>query len=113
VETREYERLARSLFADSERIGIRAYLAECPEGGDVIPGLSGLRKLRWSHQNRNKGKRGGTRVIYFYALSNGTVVLLHAYSKDKQKDLTDADQKKLKAAVQALKAAFSERLKHH
>ena len=37
-----------------------------PEAGDLIPGTSGLRKLRWSERRRGKGKRGGIRVIYYW-----------------------------------------------
>jgi mRNA-degrading endonuclease RelE of RelBE toxin-antitoxin system len=111
IETREYERLADLLFTSEERDGIRAFLAECPQAGDVIPHLSGMWKLRWTHEARNKGKRGGTRVIYFYALSDATIVLLYAYSKEQKEDLTDADRKNLKAAVEALKAAFAKRRK--
>lgn len=72
-----------------------AALAEYPEGGDIVQGLSGLRKLRWTQQNRNKGTRGGTRVVYFDAVSAQTIVLLYLYSKREKEDLTDADRKQL------------------
>jgi hypothetical protein len=54
----------------------------------------------------NKGKRGGTRIVYFYALAD-RIVLLCAYSKDEKEDLTNADRKNLKAAAEELKAAIT------
>jgi len=41
-------------------------------------------------------------------LSGSTIVLLHAYSKENKEDLTNADRKNLKTAVEALKGAFAE-----
>lgn len=38
---------------------------EDPEAGDVIKDAAGLRKLRFADTRRNKGKRGGLRVIYY------------------------------------------------
>jgi hypothetical protein len=37
-----------------------------PEAGDMIEGTGGLRKMRFRHPRRAKGKRGGLRVIYYY-----------------------------------------------
>jgi mRNA-degrading endonuclease RelE of RelBE toxin-antitoxin system len=62
--------------------------------------------LRWTQRSRNKGKRGGTRIVYFYAVPE-RIVLLYAYSKDEKEDLTNADRKNLKAAADELKAAIA------
>ena len=72
----------------------------------MVPGLSGLRKLRRTERSRNKGKRGGTRIVYFYAVPE-RIVLLYVYSKDQKDDLTNADRKNLKAAASELKAAIA------
>jgi hypothetical protein len=50
-----------------------------PQADDVIPGTSGLRKLRWSRAGM--GKRGGARVIYFNQLSDGVIALLMVCTK--------------------------------
>ena len=68
-----------------------------PEMGEVIPGTKGLRKLRWSLGQ--KGKRGGSRVIYYYYLPENLILLLAAYAKNRQEDLDAAEKKVLKAAV--------------
>ncbi|WP_081729307.1 helix-turn-helix domain-containing protein [Pseudomonas sp. QTF5] len=44
-------------------------------------GSGGLRKVRWSRSGM--GKRGGTRVIYYNTLSEGSIWLLIAYTKTK------------------------------
>ena len=109
LETEAYTLRSEALLTREEQEGLRSFLAECPESGDVVPGLAGLRKLRWTQQRRNKGKRGGTRVVYFYALSVHTVVLLYMYSKDEKENLTNADRKQLKEAVADLKEAIASR----
>ena len=64
----------------------------------MIPGTKGLRKLRWSVGNR--GKRGGSRVIYYYHVPENLILLLSAYAKSQQVDMDLAEKKILKAAVE-------------
>lgn len=40
-----------------------------PSAGDVIKGTGGLRKIRW--QGSGRGKRGGVRVVYYWASTTG------------------------------------------
>ena len=75
-----------------------AYLSQFPEKGDVIPGTKGLRKLRWSVGNR--GKRGGSRIIYYYHLPENLILLLSAYAKSQQEDMDVEEKKILKAALE-------------
>ena len=58
-----FSKRAKKLFTEVEIEALAAYLSQFPEKGDVIPGTKGLRKLRWSVGSR--GKRGGSRVIYY------------------------------------------------
>ncbi len=82
---------------------VRRSIAENPDVHDVVPGLGGIRKARWGQESRNKGKRGGVRVIYFYALSAGAVVLIDIYSKAEKEDLCAADKKWLRRALEEIK----------
>jgi mRNA-degrading endonuclease RelE of RelBE toxin-antitoxin system len=107
VETETYRARAARLLSEAEREELRAHLAERPTAHDVIPGLGGLRKARWGQPSRNKGKRGGVRVIYFYALSAHLVALLDVYSKEEKGDLSHADKKRLRAALEAVKRSVS------
>lgn len=63
-----------------------------------MQGLEGLRKIRFSLGN--KGKSGGGRAIYYLMISDDLVIMIFAYRKSEQADLT-ADQRK--AALLILK----------
>ena len=64
-----------------------------PDAGDLIRGTGGLRKIRW--EGAGRGKRGGVRVIYYWARRDAVILLLLIYSKTQQDDLT-AQQKALR-----------------
>ena len=51
---------------------------------------------------RDRGKRGGIRVIYYYVDSAGTIYLLMAYAKNEQADLTPSQKKALKQVIEGL-----------
>jgi hypothetical protein len=61
-----------------------------PNAGDVIPGLGGIRKIRFAIGG--KGKRGGGRAIYFLLMADETILMLTAYSKAEQEDLSQAQK---------------------
>jgi mRNA-degrading endonuclease RelE of RelBE toxin-antitoxin system len=105
-ETGNYRRKAARLLSEAERVEVRAHLAVNPEAHDVIPGLGGLRKARWGQESRGKGKRGGVRIIYFYALSAGMVALIDIYSKGEKTDLNEVDKKWLRRELAEIKAAL-------
>jgi len=68
--------------------------------------------MRWADARRGKGRRGGLRVIYYYLASDQQIWLMTLYSKDETADLTAAEKKALKAAIEnelALRAAARER----
>ena len=62
------------------------FLLLSPDAGDVIPGGSGLRKLRWAAQER--GKQGGARVIYCRHVPGECVYLIYAYAKSARENMT-------------------------
>jgi len=88
VETPIFTRLIRELLTDEEYRLLQWGLVARPELGALVPGGHGLRKIRWS--SRGKGKRGGLRILYYWAAANGTIYLLYAYSKREKEDLTRA-----------------------
>lgn len=77
--------VTRILNAEECRL-LQLHLVADPEAGDLIPGTGGLRKLRWSGSGR--GKRGGSRVIYYWAEKHHTLLLLMLYTKNELDDLT-------------------------
>lgn len=46
------------------------------------------------------GKRGGCRVLYFWHEGDGVIYLLFAFSKNDREDLTTAQVKVLRRAVE-------------
>jgi len=73
-------------------------LVNRPDVGKIIPGSGGLRKLRWSAKGH--GKRGGIRSIYYWFVSQDTILLLYAYPKSKRDDLTPEQLKQLRKLVE-------------
>jgi hypothetical protein len=56
------------------------YVALFPEAGDLIPETGGLRKLRWTA--KGKGKRGGSRVIYYFHNLDVPLFLMAIFAKE-------------------------------
>ena len=79
VETIHFTRLVKNYLTDDEYAALQVSMIADPEVGTVIPGLRGVRKLRWRAAAR--GKRGGYRVIYFARRSAGIFWMLTMYPK--------------------------------
>jgi mRNA-degrading endonuclease RelE of RelBE toxin-antitoxin system len=91
VESNIFEKYRELYLSDDEYRLFQADLMVNPKQGDVIQGTGGLRKVRVA--SKGKGKRGGSRVIYYYLDDKRRFYLLTIYSKNEVTDLT-ADQKK-------------------
>ncbi len=98
VELSPFASEREKLFTDEEYLDLQLYLCKMPEAGDVIPGTAGCRKLRWAA--KNKGKRGGARIIYFLRLPPGQVILITAYGKGEREDVPREWLKKIKEAFE-------------
>jgi mRNA-degrading endonuclease RelE of RelBE toxin-antitoxin system len=61
-------------------------LAESPAMGPLIRSGGGIRKVRVAMEGR--GKRGGARVIYYWAVNHDRILLLFCYAKNESADLT-------------------------
>ncbi|CAN5578079.1 type II toxin-antitoxin system RelE/ParE family toxin [soil metagenome] len=93
-ETKAFTKNVLSLLSEESYFTFQDYLQENYQLGDVIPGGNGLRKIRW--RTRDTGKRGGVRIIYYFASEKGYIYLLDIYGKSKKTDL-DKNQLKLLA----------------
>lgn len=80
---------------------LAVYLIDHPDAGDVIPGAGGARQLRWAA--KGKGKRGGARIIYVYAVIAARIYLLRCYAKNVRTDLTADEKKALRQIAARLK----------
>jgi len=101
VELPAFERHRSSHFDDAAFHAFQNFLLRNPAAGDVIQGTGGLRKVRFSDPKRQKGKRGGVRIIYYWWLGGSQFWLFTLYDKDSQDDLTPAQRKTLKQLLDA------------
>ena len=93
VETPIFTRVITGLLDDDEYRSVQIALMLRPEQGPVIRGAGGLRKVRWA--KAGAGKRGGLRVIYYWAPAHTAFYMLYAYAKNEQGDLTPAQARML------------------
>jgi len=91
LETSIFSRRADALLSRDERADLIAALAGNPLAGDVMPGLGGVRKLRFAPKGR--GKSGAFRVIYYLLTKDQPILALLIYGKNEQADLSPAQRK--------------------
>ncbi|MWL87407.1 toxin [Cupriavidus sp. SW-Y-13] len=96
VELPAFERHRETYLDDDGFRLLQAALILNPIGGEVIRGTNGLRKVRYIDPRRQKGKRGGLRVIYYYWRGGPQSWLFTIYDKDGQADLTPAQTEQLR-----------------
>ena len=101
IEAPAFTAIVADYLKDDEYRALQLLLAADPEAGDVMPGTGGFRKLRWADRRRGKGKRGGLRAIYYYLAADSQIWLMTVYGKDEMGDLSAAEKRTLKAALEA------------
>ena len=99
VETRAFTARIGDLLTDEQHRELQLHLVWRPTAGSTIPGTGGLRKLRWVAPGR--GKRGGTRVIYFWHPASSRLLMLFAFAKNERADLTAEQRKVLRRIVES------------
>jgi mRNA-degrading endonuclease RelE of RelBE toxin-antitoxin system len=80
IETPTFTRQIKDLLTDDEYGEFQSRLAANPELGARIKGSGGIRKVRVGL--RGRGKRGGARVIYYWAVRKDLILLLCVYPKN-------------------------------
>jgi hypothetical protein len=95
------------VWDETERVAFVDFIARNPEVGDVIPDTGGVRKLRW--RCPGMGKRGGSRVIYFYHDAQMPLFLLLVYAKAERGDMTPEQKKQVRGLAVALRREYRER----
>lgn len=92
VELPPFERYRREYLDDEAFSELQQELMAAPLAGDVIMGTGGLRKIRFSDPRRNKGKRGGTRIIYYWWDGGSQFWLFTLYDKNEMTDLSNGQR---------------------
>lgn len=91
LETPLLMRLLGDYLSDDSYRELQRALMENPEMGNLIPCTGGSRKVRWEDARRDKGKRGGLRIIYYYLTADHQLWFFTLY--DKAADLTTEKKK--------------------
>ncbi len=97
IETSVFTNSLRRHLDDDQYRALQLALALRPEQGALISGGGGLRKLRWGAEGR--GKRGGVRTIYYWAVDDDLCYMLYMYAKNEQGDLTATQLRALARVV--------------
>jgi hypothetical protein len=103
VETPEFQRRARSLMSEAERLALVDFVARNPMTGVAIGG--GVRKFRFARHG--SGKSGGYRVIHFFSPDeNAPIFLITVFAKNEKANLTPSETEVVKQLGAALAASY-------
>lgn len=100
IETSVFTRQIIELLDDDEYQALQTELMINPAKGDLIKEGGGIRKVRCAA--KGKGKSGGIRVIYYWLCEDGQILMLLAYPKSAQDNLTDQQTAVLRNLVKDL-----------
>ncbi len=101
LETSVFSRRADALLSQDERDELITALAANPLAGVVMPGLGGVRKLRFAAKGR--GKSGAFRVIYYVLREDTPILALLIYGKNERADLSPEQRRVVAALAQQMK----------
>ncbi|MFN3615312.1 MAG: type II toxin-antitoxin system RelE/ParE family toxin [Rubrimonas sp.] len=103
VETPEFQRRARSLMSEDDRIALIDLVARNPMAGVSIGG--GVRKFRFARGGG--GKSGGYRVIHFFSPEgDAPIFLITVFAKNEKANLTARETEMVKQLGAALAASY-------
>lgn len=97
IESPVFTASLRRHLDDEQYRALQVALTLRPDQGSLIPGGGGLRKLRWGAQGR--GKRGGVRTIYYWAVGEKLCYMAYMYAKNEQGDLSPTQLRALARVV--------------
>ena len=90
VETSEFTKHLPSHLDDDSYAALQVFLSEHPDAGEIIRGSGGIRKIRW--RSKGRGKRGGSRIVYYWLVAENHIYLLTLYGKGVKDDLTPGER---------------------
>lgn len=103
VETPEFQRRARAVMSEAERMELIDHVARNPLAGVSIG--AGVRKFRFARPGG--GKSGGYRVIHVYAPEDGTpVILITVFAKNEKANLSKSETEAVKALGKTLTETY-------
>lgn len=91
---------AKMGLTDNDLKRLQYELLYDPKIGDVMQGTGGLRKVRFSFENR--GKSGSARVVYVDFAVYEKIFLITAYPKNEKDNLSQAERNAVKKLIENL-----------
>lgn len=105
VLTHWFERQARKAgLSEEDLMEIVTAIAIDPQGGDLVVGTGGARKMR--HTGRGHGKSGGYRTIHYFGGGDVPLFLLSLIDKGQRADLSQAERNELATILASIAAAY-------
>ena len=103
AETPEFQRRARAIMSDAERMALIDFIARNPLAGTSIGG--GVRKVRFARDGG--GKSGGYRVIHFYSGEDDMpIFLITVFAKNEKASLTKTETETVKSLGKLLADSY-------
>lgn len=88
---------------DTDLAALQVCIMSMPTGSPIIAGTGGLRKARFAPKHWGTGKRGAARICYVYFKEYSMALLVKAYSKKDQGNLSGAQRVAIRAVLQVIK----------
>jgi len=89
TESASFARRVFEILTEEALIELENLLIDSPDAGVVIPGAKGLRKIRVA--SGGKGKRGGSRVIYYWYVEPEKIQFCRIYEKSSQANISQVE----------------------
>jgi hypothetical protein len=103
--TSVFERQAKAAGLDDDELqDIAVAIAADPQGGELMVGTGGARKMR--HAGRGGGKSGGYRTVHYFGGEDVPVFLLALIDKGKRANLTKAERNDLARTLPKIADAY-------
>lgn len=93
-------------FSGMDERELEMIILNNPKVGEVIQGTGGLRKLRFSKENSNKGKSGSFRIFYLDLEGRNYIVLMAILKKNEDENLSKVDRNFLKSRINDMKKFY-------
>ena len=103
AETPEFQRRARAIMSDQDRMALIDFIARNPTAGVAIG--SGVRKVRYARDG--SGKSGGYRIIHFYSSDDDMpIFLITVFAKNEKANLSKAETETVKSLGKLLADSY-------
>ena len=106
IELKPFERAWKKLGLDEKDRDALHLLIMMDPDAPIVVGTGGLRKMRFSSNRWNVGKRKGTRVCFAYYPEYSVVLLMTVYLKGRKEDLTDAEKQQIRGFLDGFETSL-------